>query len=89
MIVKSQGRDWLDCGDGTTIVLPDTTSPAAVRWAKLLIALIAPHATARTPDHWSWHGDDALIEQVVQAIMNDQANRALVSVERAVVKEIR
>jgi hypothetical protein len=89
MILNSQGRDWLDCGDGTTVPLPAVTTPAAVRWAKLLVALIAPHTTILTHDQWTWNGDDALIEQVIQAIMNEQTNNALLSVERAVVKELR
>ena len=85
----SQTGDWLDLGGGHSLPLPSVTSPDAVRWARLLVALIAPHVTKITDDDWLWNGDEALIEQVVQGLMNEQINHALLSVERAVVKELR
>jgi hypothetical protein len=93
MITESQGHEWVETREGHAVILPHTTSPEAVRWAQLLVGLIAPHVHQFTniigETEWSWDGDDALIERVVQAIMNEQANRALLSVERAVVKELR
>lgn len=88
MIVESQGNEWIETPEGRAVILPHVTSPEAVRWAQLLIGLIAPHV-AVFDGGWSWDGDDAMIERVCQAIMNEQTNRALLSVERAVVKELR
>ena len=85
----SHTGDWLDLGGGRSLPLPSVTSPDAVRWAKVFVALIAPHVTKLTDEDWLWNGDEVLLEQVTQAIMDEQTNRALLSVERAVVKELK
>jgi hypothetical protein len=81
-------NEWVEW-EGETFHLPNRSSQRAVRLAKLIVALVAPHVTVHSHDTWTWDGDEALLERVIQGALDDEANRALSTVERAVVKEFR
>lgn len=63
--------------DGSALVLPDVTSERAARWTQKLIDLCLTHE-----DH------PELIERVIEALLIEERQQALLNVERALVKEI-
>lgn len=81
-------EEWVEW-EGEQFPLSVRSSQRAVRLAKLLVALIAPHATVDDVGNWTWDGDEALLERVVQGALDEETNRALITVERAVVKEFK
>ena len=67
----------LEWPDGTTLLMPNTTSKRAARWTERLIPFVEMNS-----DH------PERVEQFVQAIMDEERQEALLKVERALVKEI-
>ena len=81
-------REWVEW-EGEMFPLSVRSTQRAVRLSKLIVALIAPHVVVHSTDHWSWEGDEALLERVVQGALDGAVNDALASVERTVVEEYR
>jgi hypothetical protein len=69
--------EQLTWADGSTLTIPDETGPRAARWTQKVIDLCLTH-----------EDQPELIERVIEALLVEERQEALLKVERALVKEI-
>jgi hypothetical protein len=86
----SAGTEWLEDGRGAAVPLPELIYPTVERWVNPLINLIGKDVNRDDNDSaWDWDGNADDVARMLQAIVDDEINRAMLKLEQGIIKEFR